>query len=320
MSGSIHRELGKYRHAEQDLLTAVRILQQCEAVQQEANAQLALASLYLRRRKPEKSHAHLKRGVTIGRDRGLTYYALHTPEELGTLARYAAAQGILPDYCSSLIERTGAVTAQPILSIFCLGGFRVRKKEVPIRERDWKGKRTKQFVKLLASRTGKPLSRDAVIDVIRPDSDPAQHTGAVANLLHRVRKTLDSARSPGTTCSAIHYENEHLSFDRSLVWTDVEAFRAAIGEAHRADNRKDPAAALRHYEEALSLYQGDFLPEDVFEDWTVPIRDDLRATYVKALERGAEIAIDFGDLQRAAAIHGTTLPKCECRYSPADVS
>ncbi len=93
-SGAIHLKLAKHRQAETELLTALKMLQQIKAAQQEANAHLVLARLYGKMKKTDIARKHLREGFSIGRERGFTYYALFNAAELAELANAALAHGI----------------------------------------------------------------------------------------------------------------------------------------------------------------------------------------------------------------------------------
>lgn len=60
------------------------------------------------------------------------------------------------------------------------------------------------------------------------------------------------------------------------VWIDVDAFSLAAAEARR----RDDATA---YQEALSRYAGDLLPEDQYEDWSSNRREALHQEYPSLL-------------------------------------
>ncbi len=308
--GTIHDERGDPLRARRDLLTALRVLRQCRAVQQEANAHLALARLHLRRRAPETAVAHLERGFSIGRDLGLTYYALLAPAEVDRLARLAIERNICAEYCSGLLDREHG-PRRPVVSIRCLNGFQAGRNGMPIREQTWRGTHTKRLIKLLVASIGKPLSRERVCEILRGTGGKPRSSGALATLLHRARKTLDGGTAGGKG-SCIRFENDHLSIDRSSVWTDVEAFRAAIESAMRAEERHSVAEALAQYDEAFALYQGEFLPEDVYEAWTAPVRDGLRNAYLKGLERAADLADSLEDAERAASLYERLFSEDQC--------
>ena len=45
------------------------------------------------------------------------------------------------------------------------------------------------------------------------------------------------------------------------------------------------AEAMREYEVAEGLYQGDLLEEDLYEDWLIPRREGLKDSYLIILDR-----------------------------------
>jgi hypothetical protein len=62
--------------------------------------------------------------------------------------------------------------------------------------------------------------------------------------------------------------------DRS-IWIDAQAFDQIVAEARHA---ADPLALLR---DANALYVGEYLPDDIHEDWSVARREALRHTWIE---------------------------------------
>ena len=54
------------------------------------------------------------------------------------------------------------------------------------------------------------------------------------------------------------------------------------------------------YEEAESLYAGDFLEEDAYEDWAVALREEARAVYICTVRELADRALADGEFEGAA--------------------
>jgi DNA-binding SARP family transcriptional activator len=77
------------------------------------------------------------------------------------------------------------------------------------------------------------------------------------------------------------------------VSVDVELLLAAV-----ADDRHD---------EVLDRYTGDFLPEDVYEDWTTALREQARLGFLTATRRAARAAAASGAHERAAELCLRTL-------------
>jgi LuxR family maltose regulon positive regulatory protein len=298
-SGAIHLKLARHRRAEKELLTALKILQQIKAAQQEANAHLVLARLYGKMKETDRVRKHLRDGFTIGRERGFTYYALFNAVELAELANAALELGICRDYCSTLIDDQVRSMKKPFLMIKCLGGFRAIRGMVPVRDAEWKSKRAKTFVKLLVAQDGYTVSKDRALEMLWPDKDPDTLRQTFNSMFHRVRKVLGPESAAGTTDSCILHKDGFIMLNRDLVWTDVGQLLYHLDTTDRMKSSGKPENIVGEYEKAFDLYAGDFLPEDIYSDWAAPVRDHLRIRYLRALDDAAGIAESAGDRDRA---------------------
>lgn len=144
--------------------------------------------------------------------------------------------------------------------------------------------RASTLVKVLAVE-GRPLALEEVLELLWPAEDPAVARRRLRNLLNRirdegidviVRTAAGLALAPG--------------FD-----TDVAMFRAAAMAA-LADPTED---SIGRAEEALSLYRGELLPEDRYDDWTALPRERCARLYTSVLDRLARHAAELGDHARA---------------------
>jgi ATP/maltotriose-dependent transcriptional regulator MalT/DNA-binding SARP family transcriptional activator len=290
-SGAIHMKLGKAAEAERELTAALRILRQCRAVQQEANAHLLLASMNLRRKREAAARKHLSAGFGIGEERGFTYYALLKQEELSSLAAAAIDRDIEPDYCRRLIAGPAAQQANPGVRIYCLGEFRVIRNGVVINDGEWKSRLAKTLVKLLAVRGGQKLTRDEVAETLWPDADAARKPLLLNSLLHRTRKVLepDGPATRGDSC--VIQNGGLLTLNPRKVWTDVHEFSTlhAAARQKRASRDQDTGKTLALYDQAFGLYQGDILPGDLFHDWAQGHREHIRKIHSEMLTHAASL-------------------------------
>ena len=163
-SGAIHMRSGKLRQAGQELRGALRTLKRAKAAQQVAKCHLLLALFERTKGSTAGFHKHLRQGFSIGRELGFTYYAVLTPEEQTELARSAVAANICADYCRGLLE--GRRPGRPLLSIYCMGGFKVFRGAKPVGETEWKSKRARTMLKLLVAHDGRKLPAEQVIDLL----------------------------------------------------------------------------------------------------------------------------------------------------------
>ena len=76
-------------------------------------------------------------------------------------------------------------------------------------------------------------------------------------------------------------------------WVDVEAFRGAMSRAASHEE-----SLLSSLQEAVDLYQGDFLP-GFYDDWTLVQREQLRQQYVLALQKLVQGYFQLGAYDQA---------------------
>lgn len=304
-SGAIHLKRGKTAQAERELTTALGLLRKCPAVQQEANAHILLASLHLRRKREERVRKHLAAGFSIGEERGFTYYAVLTQDELASLAAAAIDRDIEPDYCRRLIAGPAPLQATPRIRIFCLGEFRVLRNGAPIRDGEWKSRLAKTLVKLLAIYGDRKLTRDEAGETLWPDADTAQKPMLLSSLFHRTRKVLepDGPATRGDSC--IIQDGGLLSLNPRKVWTDIHEFSAlhATARQKRSSREQDTGKTLALYDQAFSLYQGDILPGDLYHDWAQGRREHMRKIHSEMLTHAVALTEAQDDRNRTCTYY-----------------
>ena len=304
MNGAIHGEFGKPALAAQDLREAIRLLRACRAVQQEANAHLMLARLLLGTKQRAAALRELRTGFSLGEACGITYYAPFTSEQVRSLAVTALEQGICEDHCRSLLERPAGAGAAPALRVFCLGRFQVERNGTAIKDVQWKSRRARTLIKLLAAQGGRSITRDRITDLLWPKASPDRHPALFSSLLHRLRRVIDPPDASARASSCVIQEGDQVLLNRDRVWTDVTAFTAAVKEARQMRSaRADQRDVLKAWEKAVGWYSGSLLPEDVYEDWALPEREQLRRLYTEALDAAAEISDTLGDAGRSHVLY-----------------
>jgi LuxR family maltose regulon positive regulatory protein len=200
-----------------------------------------------------------------------------------------------------LIKELTSATAEP-LKITMLGSFTVAKGDARIEEPAWRSRRALNVLKYLAAHhRGGPLQRDVIMELLWPEmsSDRASKNLNVA--LSTVRKTLDPEADWGDSQYLVSSGNSlRLSLGEG-GWIDLEVFEARLEEAERARIAGDDRLYLSKLLEAESIYGGDFLTEDLYEDWCVPMRESLRRAYFDLLRDIADQYLGAGDSDKALA-------------------
>ncbi|GIW07990.1 MAG: hypothetical protein KatS3mg060_2795 [Dehalococcoidia bacterium] len=176
------------------------------------------------------------------------------------------------------------------LQLTLLGRFRAAVDGVVIDSGAWRRRKASALVKLLALQPGGRLHRDQVLDQLWPEAEPEAALNNLHQALHAARRALEPDR-PGSRFLRWSGDVLELSPDEPII-SDVAEFQACAAAARAHGDVEELAAAV-------ARYSGDLLLEDLYEDWSVPSREMLRATYVELLRRYAERLLSSGDAPAA---------------------
>lgn len=146
------------------------------------------------------------------------------------------------------------------VDINLLGGFSVVVDDRPVAAHAWTRRNAATLVKLLALRPGRRLPREQLIDLLWPDLLLEQAAPRLHKAAYYARTALDVPTAVVLAGDAVT-----LLPDAEVV-VDVSLF----------DEAGSP-------EEAIALYRGDLLPDDLYEEWADAERARLRVRYLDLL-------------------------------------
>ncbi|MCA1707978.1 MAG: hypothetical protein LC808_33765 [Actinobacteria bacterium] len=177
-------------------------------------------------------------------------------------------------------ERVGA-SERPVL-ICLLGGFRVIKSGAEMRIRT--GSKTAALLSNLALADHHRVSRQRLLSVLWPDSEPGRAAHALTSMIHTLRELLGDALDGAAPVvyAAGAYE---LNLDAG-VGVDIAHFDALAEVAERQLRAGDISAAVGSSLQAIDLYQGDVCSLD--DLGVVVERERLRALYLSLVARVAD--------------------------------
>lgn len=213
--------------------------------------------------------------------------AVRRLRDLGITRRAADAAGTLREIT---IRQPGTVEIQ------ALGSFAVRRDGIAVSHSVWQSRKARDLLKVLIARRGRPTAREQLIALLWPDEDPERTASRLSGVLSIARAVFDPDKShpPDTYIIA---DRDTVSLNLERVAIDVEGFLATAAHG-LALRERDPVRARLVLEDAEASYTGDVLEEDPYEDWTVPLREEARATYIAVARAVAEDAADRGDADR----------------------
>lgn len=166
----------------------------------------------------------------------------------------------------------------------------------------WKNTKTKSLLKILASERGRVFSADELIEYLWPDEELSLRSAA-SNLRSRVaelRKILEPQLTRGEQS---HYiltkRGGYLLSEGSDCWIDAEEFSQCEERGRRAHREGNFDEAIRSFERAVSLYRGEYLAEDRYEEWALQIRERFRERFVEVLSLLADALAQRGQYRPA---------------------
>jgi predicted ATPase len=166
------------------------------------------------------------------------------------------------------------------VTVTLLGGFAATVDGVPVAESAWRLKKSRELVKLLALAPGHRLHREQAMDVLWGDREPAAAANNLNQAVYIARRALDAG--------AIEVRDEVL-----VLVAEVDVDRLALAAA---DARHDRTASA--YRSALSLYGGELLPENRYDDWATERREEFAQLAVELADELTGLSPDGADRVR----------------------
>jgi DNA-binding SARP family transcriptional activator len=226
---------------------------------------------------------------------------------------YAGAPAIPPVKPAPLLPEARLAVAteeksSPRLTAYLLGAFRVSIDDRAIEK--WPGSRGLAVLKYLLANFGEEISRDVLMDIFWPDASPDAARNNLNVALHNLRQAFRAALQEPVV--VFERGNYHLN-PALIVWTDVDEFERHFQAGRQLESAGQVVASQHEYEVASSLYLGDFLADDPYEEWPVITRERLRVMCLEALDRLSRIYFSQGQFTACATLCQRILERDDCR-------
>jgi DNA-binding SARP family transcriptional activator len=176
------------------------------------------------------------------------------------------------------------------IEICLLGRFEVSQGERTLHASDWSRRKAAALLERLALE--RRLLKDQAIEFLWPETSPESGANNLYQTLYTLRQTLDTALGPGNADAIFVFEAGVLSLE--------ETVRVDVHEFERLCSGQDKSS-MADLQQALALYQGDLLPDDLYEEWTLVPREGLRRLHRQASLRLAAYQREARDYAAAIA-------------------
>jgi LuxR family transcriptional regulator, maltose regulon positive regulatory protein len=180
---------------------------------------------------------------------------------------------------------TSIAKEKDVLKVQCLGSFQVLKngKEVA-----WRTVRARDLFAYLVHNRIKPVSKEMIWEELWPEVNPEQALTLFHTNLYHLRRAI----STGPGKQPVRYKGKHYQLDLELFSFDVIKFESLASSEHQADRTV--------MEEAISLYQGDYM-ENLDYPWICADRERLNRVYLRLLNQLSQIYLENENLENAAS-------------------
>lgn len=182
------------------------------------------------------------------------------------------------------------------LNIQMLGGFTLKLGNQELQDTDTRSKKVWILLAYLIIHRDQAVSQSKLIDLLwgsEPDSTNPEN--ALRITMHRTRSLLEQL-SPEMGRSMIQ------RCRGGYQWNGGGQLDSDRFEVLCRQKTEDPDQRLRNLLEALSLYQGDFLPRQSGELWVVPIVTYLHNLFFSAAGEAVELLAQRGRYQEAIGV------------------
>ena len=211
-------------------------------------------------------------------------------------------------------KKAGHVQTLPhkILHVSTLGCFNLTVGGHSVALEKWKRKQTVTLLKYLINQVGRPVHRKRLINYLWPNVDQNRGWDRLKVTIYQLRREL---RTIGVGDDILKTVGNAYLLQHDAVRVDTESFENLLAEGWALQLQQSWEAALRCYNEAEHLYQGDYLEEDVYVDWCAEERERLRELYLEMLTDMAQCYAQRGHYTEAVRVCRTALAREPCRES-----
>ena len=284
--------------------TAIQLLKQLHVDYRLARKELQDVSSHFGEReaaagKQLRSAVHAMGSISASRDRRVSVTLCEEPQQLPF---------VLEDSVLLLATEESA----PTLEIYCLGTFQVRVGWKRIEQ--WRSIKSKSLLKYLIAQEGRPVSKDILMEALWPGCEPSLANNNLKAAVRSLRQTLSLVQGTGDSFAWVLFQdgNYRLNLEADL-WVDVEQFEYHWRAGRQLEKEGKVAEAISEHETAEALYKGDYLEDDLYEDWTSLRREALKDTYLAILGRLADYSMQKEDYDGCIVYCQKILTKDSCR-------
>ncbi len=203
-----------------------------------------------------------------------------------------------PDLQMALPSVETPIQAAYRLEAYMLGTFQVYRNDALVET--WSSRKGANILKYMLLNRDHPIHKEVLMEQFWPESDAEAQRNNLNVAIYGLRQNLREAE-----CEFSHvlFQNDCYFLNPELdIWVDEDAFKSHYGLAQTLEQQGKTADAIAEYSAAEILYEGCFLPEDLYEDWTDITRQELQIDYLNILNCLSRHYLDTSDFAACASM------------------
>jgi DNA-binding SARP family transcriptional activator len=247
---------------------------------------------------PGAARAALTEAYAIWRDGGAAVDADRLLVALGQLPDASTedrlAAMLATDRLAAAGVDVGRAAPEPgAVVIRALGQFEiwVGARQVPASA--WQSRKARDLLRILVARRGRRVPRSELAELLWPEDDPTRTGHRLSVLLSIVRTAVHP--------DVVVADQSSVALDLARSRVDVEVFLADVAHGMRLRDRGALAEAHRVLATAVLSYGGEAFSDEPYADWTIPLREEARAAYLRAVRALAELCRATGETELAVS-------------------
>jgi DNA-binding SARP family transcriptional activator len=189
-----------------------------------------------------------------------------------------------------------------LLTVRLFGKFQVRRDDQNLDS--WNAGKVQELFVYLLLHGERPHARQALAELLWPESTPEQSTKYFRHALWQLQTLL------GCKVLEVDAETLHL-IEEANLWLDVWEFEGAYSHVRGVPGEELDGRRTHILGEALKLYRGDLL-EGWYQDWCLFERDRLQRMYLAMLEKRMAYCEAHDEFET-----GLDCANCALRYEAA---
>jgi DNA-binding SARP family transcriptional activator len=193
-------------------------------------------------------------------------------------------------------SRPPDMPVSPRIFIRCLGRFDVRSDFGQVKR--WRSVKAKTVFQYLLIRPREPTIKEMIMEALWPECSPQAAANNLKVAIHQLKLTLsDLGGKEPHLPNILFLQGSYAINPETNLWIDVEEFEKHWTAGRRLEKNHHLAEAMQEYDKAEALYQGDYLDEEIYQEWTILRRETLKDIYLVILSKLAGHGILINDLE-----------------------